>query len=317
MSPENNCHTDNEALEPITDNITDEPLDKSRLRTYKRAADRALVKLANAVEATCHHPYLEDNEIGTHDLSVDKYGNLLAVMVDLKTSFKNDAYIPTLQNLLTITPNGELGLEPKAKFYGCAVMLGHRQLRHLAKNRLGKHEIFIAVDYPTGAFLHEETGSPVAVSVQTCNLTKVYTILRQLFPNAAIVACLNVVPNKHRMRKKIFSEINQSGGIALVPRFSLKERHNGLMSFNDLAMYHQNRDRVLETMLNMIQFPHDYDYYDSAGKKGKSAKAKKKAKTAAKPKESAIKMPKKSAAPKAVPKKTTRKPIACQQEARI
>lgn len=102
---------------------------------YKRTIDRILVKLADSVEADCHHPYLEDNEVGAHDLSLDRSGNLLAVAVDLKASFKESAYIPRSQNLLTITPDGEFDLEPKAKLTGCAVMIGHRQLRQIARDR--------------------------------------------------------------------------------------------------------------------------------------------------------------------------------------
>lgn len=220
----------------------------------QKAVKRLLAKLTSSVEADCHQPYLEDHEVGAHDLSVDASGNLLAVVVDLNGSFKGSSYIPCPQNLLTISPDGEYGLEAGAKIYGGAVMIGHRRFRQIAKSRLGRHEIFITADYATGAFLHEETGSPAAVAVKTCNMPKVHDALRAVFPNAFIVACLNFESNRQRMRKKVIEEIRRAGGVALAPRLSLKERFNGAVSFNDLAMFHDDRDMVLENILYLIQY---------------------------------------------------------------
>ena len=281
---------------------------------YKRTIDRILVKLANSVEADCHHPYLEDNEVGAHDLSLDNSGNLLAVAIDLKASFKENAYIPCPQNLLTITPDGEFDLEPKAKFTGCAVMIGHRQLRQIARDRQGKHEIFITTDYATGAFLLEETGSPAVVAVRTCNMAKVHAILKSLFPKANIVVCLNFETNKHRMRKKTVAEIRSSGGVAIVPRFTLKERFNGLISFNDLAMFHQNRDRVIEIILNLIQYGQEHHEQTAEKAPGTSAKASVAAKNPAKsPKSASAKTSKTATAHKSKPRKSS----ACRQEVNI
>ncbi len=219
-----------------------------------QTVERLLAKLAVAVEADCHQPYLEDNDVGAHDLSVDDDGDLLAVIVDVKASFQEKAYIPRPQNLLTISPSGEHSLEDEAKLYGGAVMIGHKRFRQIAKDRFGRHEIFIAADYPTGAFLHEETGNPVAVAVKTMNITKVYAALREIFPNAFIVACLDYDSDDQLERKKIAAEIKKTGGVALIPCFSLLERFNGLVSFNDQAVFNQSRDMVIENMLNQIQF---------------------------------------------------------------
>jgi phage/plasmid primase-like uncharacterized protein len=159
---------------------------------------------------------------------------------------------------LTISPDGEYSLEAAAKFYGGAVMIGHKAFRQIAKDRLGRHEIFIATDYPTGAFLHEETGNPVAVAIKTGNILKVYDTLRKIFPNAFIAACLNVEANKRLTRQKIGENMALSGGVALVPCLSVKERFNGLMSFNDQAMFYESRDMVMENILNLIKNAHSY-----------------------------------------------------------
>ena len=279
---------------------------------YKRAVDRILVKLATSVEADSLQPYLDDNEVGSHDLSLDKSGNLLAVAIDPKASFKNSSYIPCPQNLLTISPSGEYSLETGAKYAGCAVMIGHKRLRQMARDRLARHELFITVDYATGAFLYEETGSPAVAAIRTANMPKVYAALREIFPHTRIVACLNFESNKHKMRKKTADEINQAGGIAIVPRLSLKERLNGLISFNDLAMFHQNRDRVMETILNLIQYPQDYQQGQTAEKEAAKAAGKRK-------NQSAKAAKKKIRSLKNVSSKTklSRKPSACRQEVRL
>lgn len=206
---------------------------------------RLMNKLTDAVEADCHHPYLEDNDVGAHDLSVDADGNLLAPLIDVNSSFRDYAYIPCLQNLLTISPDGEHSLENENALYGGAVMIGHKRFRQIIKNRLGRHEIFITLDYATGAFLHEETDNPVAVAVNIGNIGKVYAVLREIFPKAVIVVCLNYDPNKERMYKGIAAKLAASGGIVISPRLSIKERCSGLMSFNDLAMFYDNRGTVL------------------------------------------------------------------------
>lgn len=291
-----------------------EPEKPARQRNVsQKAVEGLLVKLTFSAEADCHQPYLEDNEVGAYDLSVDKSGNLLAVAIDVKSSFKDKAYIPCPQNLMTITTTGEYSLEVGARFYGGAVMIGHKRLRQIAKERLGRHEIFIAADYATGAFLHEETGSPVAVAIKTCNMPRVYAALRTIFPNAFIVACLNFESNKHRMRKKVIDEINLSGGVALAPRFSLKERFNGLVSFNDQAMFHENRDMVMENILNLIQYAQDLRQGEPADSGGKPPARPQKFPSISSKKSGAAK----SSASKSKKKPISRKPSACPQEVSI
>ncbi len=284
---------------------------KQRREGYLKAVERALAKLANAVELDTFHSYLEDNEVGGHDLSIDQRGNLLAVLVDPANSFKDNAYIPRPQNLLTISPSGEYGLEKGAKFSGGAVMIGHKRFRQIAKDRFGRHEIFIAADYPTGAFLHEETGNPVAVAVKTMNITKVYAALREIFPNAFIVACLDYDSDDQLERKKIAAEIKKTGGVALIPCFSLLERFNGLVSFNDQAVFNQSRDMVIENMLNQIQFAlerHTMTKPSKARVKKRPPKA-----PAGTPQKNGVK----KASPGQSKKTVSRKPSACQKEVNL
>lgn len=262
---------------------------------------RLMIKLTDAVEADCHQPYLEDNDVGAHDLSVDEDGDLLAALIDVAASFRDNVYIPRLQNLLTISPDGEQRLESGANFYGGAVMIGHKRFRQITKNRLARHEIFISIDYATGAMLHEETDSPVAVAVRIGNVTKVYAALREIFPQALIVACLNVEAGQDRMRKKIAAEMALTGGLVLAPRLSIKERQNGLVSFNDQAIFHDSRSAVLEKITDLIQYARESEA--SAVRGGKFPQ-----------KRSAPRPKKKSAKRKASP---SRKPSACPKEVNV
>ena len=306
MTAKNTCPAETDSVDSVSE-PENQPLTRN---TYKKAVDRLLVKLTNSVEADSIHPYLEDHEVGAHDLSVDQFGNLLAVAVDIKASFKENAYIPCPQNLLTIEPTGEYRLEAGAKFTGCAVMIGHKRLRQIARDRLARHEIFITVDFATGAFLHEETGSPAVVAIKTCNTVKVHEILKSLFPNAYIVTCLNFESNKHRMRKKMIKAISESGGIAIVPRFTLKERFNGLISFNDQAMFHQDRDQVIENILNLLQYDQDFRQDRFAEEEVKTAAESRNDSLGTGNENDNFKIPQNKHRKKPIP----RKPSACHQE---
>ncbi|MDR2946194.1 MAG: hypothetical protein LBV79_05560 [Candidatus Adiutrix sp.] len=226
-------------------NITD----KER---HSRAIETILAKLTNSYEASHYHPYLEDNDVGAFDLSVDDDGNLLGVGVDLKASFTGTAYIPKPRNLLTITPYGETSLEPGARVYGAALMIGHNQFRRIAKMPNGRHAIFVALDYATGAFLYENTGWPVAVAFRPSNVKSVVEILRQKFPRSQIVVCLNNEDGKSHGRDKARREARKRGAVVVYPQFSHEERNHSLISYNDMAMF-SGPDRTLRGLMGQIE----------------------------------------------------------------
>jgi hypothetical protein len=147
-----------------------EPIVPQSQSRQQQAVETILAKLTNSYEANHYHPYLEDNDVGAFDLSIDDEGNLLGVGIDLKASFIGTAYIPRPRNLLTITPYGQVSLEPGARVYGAALMIGHNQFRRIAKAPNGFHEIFVALDYATGAFLYENTNQPVVIVFRPSNV---------------------------------------------------------------------------------------------------------------------------------------------------
>ena len=222
------------------------------MNKHRQAIKTILGKLTNSYEANHRHPYLEDNEVGAFDLSIDDNGNLLGVAVDLKTSFVDTSYIPKPRNLLTITPYGESSLEPGARVYDSALMIGHALWRRVAKEPSGRPTIFVAIDYATGAFLYENLTWPVAVVFRPSNVKSVVEILRGKFPKAKIVVCLNSEDDMVKSRNRAAKEARKLGAIAVYPHFTDEERHNGLLSFNDLAMF-SSSEATIKSLLHQIE----------------------------------------------------------------
>lgn len=213
--------------------------DQKRAELDRRVRERVLKKLTESSEADDIHPYLLDNNVRCHDLNLDGNGNLLAVGVDLKASFTGTAYKPQARTMLTITPSGKFQQEKWASTSGAAIMIGHRQFREIAKEPFGAHDIYVAEDYATGAFLHEGIGGPVAVTLRLSNLKSVVQILKDKFPRAHIVVCLNNPEEWDERRKKMVSELQKFDVISIYPDFSKRERDHALASFNDRAMMTQ------------------------------------------------------------------------------
>ena len=201
---------------------------------------RVMRKLTDSWEADDNHPYLRDNEVEGHDLSVDRGGNLLAVGVDLCASFTPKGYIPKAQTMMTITPDGVSRLEHWEASIGAAIMIGHQRFRQIARQPEESHVIFIAEDYATGAFLHESFDMPVAVALRSSTVKSVVRVLRRIFPKAALIVCLNDPEGREDIRRKTALDVERYGTIVLFPEFSRRERDHGLASFNDRAMLTQH-----------------------------------------------------------------------------
>lgn len=217
--------------------------------------DRIMLKLTNSIEVGDRHPYLLDHEVANFDLSLDKDGNLLGIGVNLRESFVGDSYKPKPQTLLTISPEGKSTLESGAKFFCSALMIGHQAFRHLAKNRLNRDEpseIYVTVDYPTGAFLHMHTGKPVAVAFKNANIKSVVYFFTKKFPYSKVIACLNSEESKYSSRDKAVLEALRAGGLVTFPTFNKHEKFQALQSFNDLCMIH-GPDAALARLREGIQ----------------------------------------------------------------
>jgi hypothetical protein len=217
--------------------------------------ERILDKLSESIETGHRHPYLLEHEVDNFDLSLDKDGHLLGVGVDLRASFVGDSYRPRPRTLLTISPEGKSRLEPGITFFGSALMVGHQAFRKLAKSSLNPHAsilVYVAEDYPTGAFLHMRTGQPAAVAFKTANVKNVVSFFRTRFPQSLIIACLNSAESKISSRDKAVKAVLRLGGLVAYPNFSKREKNQGLISFNDLGLVH-GPEAALERLHHGLQ----------------------------------------------------------------
>lgn len=143
--------------------------------------------------------------------------------------------------MLTISPDGRTRLEQGTGYFGSALMIGHQAFRQLAKNRQTPDEaaeIYVTVDYPTGAFLHRQTGKPVAVAFKNANVKSVVSFFVKHFPKSRVIACLNSEESKYASRDKAAQAVLLSGGLVAYPTFNKHEKFQALLSFNDLCMVH-------------------------------------------------------------------------------
>ena len=169
-------------------------LTKSRPRvnfTDEGVIKHIVHKLINSYETDDCHAYLVNHDVPNYDLTRDNQGNLLGVGVNLEASFTGQAYIPKIQNLLTIPREGKPTLEPGAATLGAALMIGHKAWRLAAKTPHEEHTIYIAKDYATGAHLHQCGGQPVAVAFSASNFRRVGKILKEKFPRAELTFFVN------------------------------------------------------------------------------------------------------------------------------
>jgi len=212
---------------------------RPNLEDSQTGLDHIMTKLTNSIEAGNKHRYLYDHEVANYDLSLDKDGNLLGVGVDLRESFFGNAYRPRPQTLWTISPEGKTTVEAGTKFFGAALMIGHQAFRALAKNRLDPDkdaDIYVTVDYPTGAFVHMKTGRPVAVAMKNANVKNVVDFFTRRFPLSRVIACLNSVGSTYNSQPKLIRSILQSGAWVTYPVFTKYEKFQCFRSFNDLCI---------------------------------------------------------------------------------
>ena len=218
--------------------------------------DRIMTKLTNSMEVGNKHRYLMEHEVRNYDLSLDKDGNLLGVGVNLRESFNGGSYRPRPQTLWTISPEGKVTVEAGTKFFGAALMLGHQAFRGLAKNRLNPDEapdIYVTVDYPTGAFIHARTGKPVAVAMKNANVKNVADFFVRRFPLSRVIACMNedcsdTFCGHHRLVRSLL----ETRAYVTFPVLSQHEEFLCFRSFNDLCIAY-GPETAMRRLLDGIQ----------------------------------------------------------------
>lgn len=202
------------AIKPITPEEPPKKLSKEELaEAHGRALGTIVWKLNESVEADDDHPYLLDHDVPSYDLGLDRHGNLLGVGVDLEASFTGSAYIPKLQNLLTISRSGKTTLEPGAKPHGAALMIGHQEFRKIGREPQGEHEVLLTVNYAAGAALYRDTGKPVAVVFTLGNLKPVAAILKAKFSKAKLVFYVGEQAHDATLRAKAWEVAKAVGGL--------------------------------------------------------------------------------------------------------
>lgn len=149
----------------------------TKKQTQQNAAKIAQDRFTNATPAQ-NHPYLTKKGVQSHDLKVDKYGNLLIPLYFHNTNTGNI----TLCNLQTIDKEGKKLFIKGALVSGAFYTLG---------NILGSDTLFICEGYATGASIFEALGGlyPTIITFNASNMIKCAAIIRTLYPNHRLIFC--------------------------------------------------------------------------------------------------------------------------------
>ena len=170
------------------------------------------------------HPYLTEKQVRGDHLKVDKQGNLLIPMTDVK-GFQH--------SMQTIKPDG-------TKFYP----KGARKigLMHQVNPEVkpGKGSIVIAEGYATAASLANSTKHPVFAAFSSDNLRHVAKALRKQYPRSELVIAADNsldAKNQRGQNLKAAAAVSRELGIPYVaPKFTDQDKQQGLKSWNDLAI---------------------------------------------------------------------------------
>ena len=144
------------------------------------AAQKAAWILEGAGPADPRHPYLVAKEVEPHGIRQDLNGNLVVPLHDIRTG--------RLRNLQTIAPDGSKLYLAGAQKSGSAYLVGQLGAEGSA---LGAAEGFA-----TAATVHEETGRPVAMVLDTSNLGPAVRALHAAYPTRPL---FNAADNDHHL----------------------------------------------------------------------------------------------------------------------
>lgn len=174
------------------------------------------------------HPYLKDKGVEPFGLKMDQtQGNLIIPLRNIEGE---------LRGFQAISPEGQkafaTGIQKRGNFH----LIGSLPGQDLAKS-----EILLCEGYATGASLHMASGKPVAVAFDSGNLAPVAEALRAKYPEAALTICAD---NDHAVQRdgkpynvgheKAKLAAEKVGAKVLLPKFTAKEKAQGLTDFNDV-----------------------------------------------------------------------------------
>ncbi|MDR6536967.1 toprim domain-containing protein [Variovorax soli] len=189
--------------------------DAEMRRRHAEAAAAAAVRWASALPAQ-QHPYLSCKGVRSHGVRVEAGHTLLVPMRDTEGR---------LHSLQTISPDGDKRFLRGGRVRGCYHAIGRPS---------GK--LVVCEGFATGATIHEDTGSAVAVAFNAGNLQPVAQALRAKYPCLTIIIAADDDwrtdgnPGLTAARQAAAA----AGALLAVPNFTGLPRGDKDTDFNDL-----------------------------------------------------------------------------------
>ena len=142
-----------------------------RAKEREATAQEAWEKL-NTLRPAINHEYLTKKQVSAYDVFVDKYGNLIIPIRNIKGE---------VRNLQTISASGKKLFMTGGEVEGCFHVIGDKFTK----------PTYIAEGYATAATVHKMTGKAV-ISAFTCgNLHNVIAAFREEFSHPLVIAADN------------------------------------------------------------------------------------------------------------------------------
>lgn len=186
-----------------------------QLRRQLEAAEASARRWAGATPVG-EHPYLSTKGVQAHGLRVEAGHTLLIPLRDA---------VGKLHSLQSIAPDGSKRFMPGGRVKACYHAIGRPTGR-----------LVVCEGYATGATLHEDTGSAVAIAFNSGNLLPVAKALRAKFPCITlVVAADDDWKTQGNPGLTAATEAARAvGGLLAVPNFGDLPRGDKDTDFNDL-----------------------------------------------------------------------------------
>ena len=197
-------------------------VERARKEKARNAAKRALQIWEQAEPATEDHPYLKKKGVKSHDLRVDKQGNLLIPVFDLKKE---------LHSLQLISAD----TEKKKHFLPGGVIRGHCYWIS------GKDDpIYLAEGYATAASIHEATGATVYISFMAGNLLPMAQALKEAKSESRLIIAADndAFTDRNPGLTKAKEAARAVGATFVCPEFGPEDNEKRPTDFNDMHFLH-------------------------------------------------------------------------------
>lgn len=226
--------------------------EQQRVARQDAAAQKAQWLLDGTRPASPDHPYLTRKGVQPHGAREDLRGNLVVPLHDAATG--------ALRNLQTIAPDGTKLYLGGAQKVGVAYAIGRT-----APDR----PIAVAEGFATAASVHEATGLPVAMALDTSNLKPVALALRSARPDVPILLAADndahlparvegvhkTGPRDNAGLLKAQDAADAVGGqVLLAPEIAARTRDDKGTDWNDVALA-RGREAVAAPFLTSMPRP--------------------------------------------------------------